>query len=474
MRITIIGAGFSGSVLATELARGAAAGTELYLVGVPDSYGRGVAYGEARAEHLLNVRARDLGATMDHPGEFATWLNLSRRAESSFLPRLVYGEYLYSRLQGAAQTSLAAFNQIAQEAIAVEREGSGFRVLLADGEDFFSDAVVLAVGTLPPQRLHGVGPRLLVDPAYVAWPWQRSLAGVDAIDSVDADARVLIVGTGLTMADTVATLQRRGHRGAITALSRHGLMPRAHVAEPGTPIALPPTVLHALNSGDVRLLLRALRALVPIVPDWRSLVDALRPYTQGYWKTLPDPERARFLRHLRSYWEIVRHRLAPSLHQELEQLQADGRLRIRAGRLLRARRGEGERAVEVLIRERGQSHASAEQYDVLIRATGLDTDVERTSHPLLAQLRDAGLVSADPLGLGVRASARFESLDRHGAAVRGLYCLGPLLRGQLWEITAVPELRVAARDLAAQLLKAPGVVARPVREMSPRPALRAR
>ncbi len=468
MRITIIGAGFSGSVLATELARGAPAGTELYLVGVPESYGRGVAYGEARAEHLLNVRAKDLGATMDHPGEFAAWLNLSKRAESSFLPRLVYGEYLYSRLQGAAQTSLAAFNQIGQEAIAVEREGSGFRVLLADGEDFFSDAVVLAVGTLPPQRLHGVGPRLLVDPAYVAWPWQRSLAGEDAIDSVDPDARVLIVGTGLTMADTVATLQRRGHRGPITALSRHGLLPRPHLVEAGPPIALPPTVLHALNSGEVRLLLRALRSLAPIVPDWRSLVDALRPYTQGYWKTLPDSERARFVRHLRSYWEIVRHRLAPSLHEELEQLQADGRLRIRAGRLLRARRGET--AVEVLIRERGQSHASAEQFDTLIRATGLDTDVERTSHPLLTQLRDAGLVSADPLGLGVRASPQFESLDRHGSAVRGLYCLGPLLRGQLWEITAVPELRVVARQLAGHLLKTPAVSARAA---SPRALARA-
>ena len=105
MRITIIGAGFSGSVLATELARTAPAGVDLCLVGTPDGYGRGVAYGEARPEHLLNVRARELGATQDQPGEFARWLNLTKRAEESFLPRLVYGEYLYSRLQSAAQVS---------------------------------------------------------------------------------------------------------------------------------------------------------------------------------------------------------------------------------------------------------------------------------------------------------------------------------------------------------------------------------
>ena len=221
----------------------------------------------------------------------------------------------------------------------------------------------------------------------------------------------------------------------------------------------------------MRLLLRALLSLAPIVPDWRGLVDALRPYVQGYWKTLPDEERGRFLRHLRSYWEIVRHRLAPSVDEELRQLQAEGQLRVRAGRLLRARRGET--AVEVVLRERGQPHALAEQYDVLVRATGLDTDVERTSHPLVGQLRDAGTISADPFGLGLRATPQFEVLDRHAAPVRGLYCIGPLLRGQLWEITAVPELRVAARQLAQQLLKAPATSPRVAREPLPQVAARA-
>jgi len=462
MRITIIGAGFSGNVLATELARLAPVGTDLCLVGNTDGFGRGVAYGEARPEHLLNVRARDMGATADQPGEFARWLNLTRRAEESFLPRLVYGEYLYSRLQQAAQVSLAGFNQVQQEAVAVEREGDAFRVTLADGADFLTDRVVLAVGTLPPQRLQGVGPRLLVDPGYIAWPWQKNLRGEDALSRVPQDARVLVVGTGLTMADTVVTLIRRGHQGPITALSRHGLLPRPHLVEPGAPIALPPAVLHALNSADVRQLLRALRSLAPIVPDWRALVDALRPYTQDYWKRLPDAQRARFLRHLRPYWDVVRHRLAPSLHEELEQLRHDGRLSIRAGRVLRARRGE--EAVEVVIRERGQSHSTAEQYDVLVRATGLDTDVERTAHPLIGQLRDAGLISAERHALGLRATAQFEVLDRNGQPMRGLYCLGPLLRGQLWEIIAVPELRVAAQQLAQQLLRSPSASQRVLRE----------
>jgi uncharacterized NAD(P)/FAD-binding protein YdhS len=277
------------------------------------------------------------------------------------------------------------------------------------------------------------------------------LDGNGAIDHIAPNQRVLIIGTGLTMADVVATLHRRGHRGPITALSRHGMLPQSHTDDPSPPISLPPTVLHALNTHDLPELLRALRALTPIVPDWRSLIDALRPYLQGFWRGLPTPQRARFLRHLRSHWEVLRHRLAPTLARELEELRTRGRLRVRAGRLLRARRTS--ESVEVLIRERGFSHASREAFDVVIRATGFDTDVDRTSHPLVAQLRDSGLITADPLGLGIEASPRFEALDGNGLPVRGLYALGPLLRAQLWEITAVPELRVAARTLAKQLLQ---------------------
>lgn len=446
MRITIIGAGFTGSVLAIELARRATAGAAISLVGVPESYGRGVAYGEARIEHLLNVRARDLGATRDYPGEFADWLHLSERARDAFLPRLVYGEYLQSRLQSAEQLAEAALERIEQEAIAVERIGrDAFRVHLADGSAFLSDAVVLAVGALPPQPLTGVGPRLALDPGYIGWPWQER-----AIDRIPADASVLVVGSGLTMADVAATLRRRRHRGPITVLSRHGLWPQAQTPERGEPIALPPGVLHALNRHDLRGVVRSLRALAPIVPDWRGLVDALRPYLQDFWRHLPEAQRRQFLRHLRPYWDMVRHRVAPAVAEDLATLRDSGQLQLLAGRLVRARRGEA--GVEVSLLERGRDTIRNERYDALVRATGLDTDFARTTHPLMANLRDAGLLSADPLGLGVDTNDRWEAIDRHGRAVRGLYVLGPLLRARLWEITAVPELRNAAHALARQLL----------------------
>lgn len=444
MRITIIGAGFSGSTLATLLASNVETASEVCLVGVGETFGRGVAYGETRPEHLLNVRAGHLGADPGNAGEFADWLHLGPQGRNAFLPRLAYGEYLAERLH-KANARASNLTLLHHEAIAVDRMDQGFRVYLDDGSYFASDRVVLALGALAPQRLAGVGPRLAQNPRYIAWPWQD-----DALDRIDAEARVLIVGTGLTMADVVGSLKRRGHTGAIVALSRHGLVPQPHQPEPGAAIELPPSLHHALRSHDVRQLVAAIRPLSRVVPDWRSAIDALRPHLQDFWRGLPARERARFLRHVRSYWEVVRHRVAPEVGALLDDLQACGRLDVRAGRLVRA--GLRTDGAQVLIRERGSERIDVERFDYVVRATGLDTDIVQTTHPLASHLHEAGLIHADAHGLGVQVSDSLEVLDGDGDAVAGLYCLGPLLRGHLWEITAVPELRAAARQLS-QLLE---------------------
>lgn len=459
MHITVIGAGFCGSALAAELLRQGGPQTRITLVGQPETFGRGVAYGAARPEHLLNARAKDLGLVADAPTGFADALALGEGGRLGFLPRLAYGDYLQDQLHQATARA-RNFARIEEEVIAVDRVPGGFRVLLGNGEDFLSERVVLCVGALPPQRLAGVGPRLAVDRRYIGWPWQDG-----AIDALPPHARLLIVGTGLTMADVVVTLRQRDHRGPITVLSRHGLMPLAHLDTPGAPLELPPSVQQSLRDHDLRGLVRTLRQLSAVVDDWRRIVDALRPHLQPFWRGLDTADRARFLRHLRSHWEAMRHRVAPRVAEQLQALQDGGQLRVLAGRLLRARLGARE--VEALVRPRGATSAWVGHFDVLIRATGLDTDIERTSHPLVATLRDAGLLGADPLGLGVAVDDRLQVSDRSGAPVPGLYCLGPLLRGQLWEITAVPELRAAARTLATRLL------AHPADSDAGQPALRA-
>lgn len=445
--ITIIGAGFCGTALLRELAQQAgAARIRVSLVGVADTFGSGVAYGAARPEHLLNVRAKDLGIDPDDPGGFSDFLRLGEGGRLEFLPRLAYGDYLRSQLDGAEQQAAFEVERIGEEAVALERApGGGFRIFLASGEALRSDVVVLALGALPPQALPGIGPRLGVHPRYIGWPWQGT-----ALDGIAPDARILVVGAGLTMVDVAITLAVRGHRGQISAISRRGLAPQPHLALPAPSLELPPNILRALKEHDLAGVLRGVRQLTAVLDDWRRVIDALRPHLQPFWRGLPATQRARFLRHLRPYWEVARHRVAPEAHARLQILQKLGRLRIRPARLLRARLVEN--GLEAVLRERGREEALSERYDVLIRATGLDTDVDRTSDPLVSSLREAGLVSPDPLGLGLDVDAGLRVQDAAGQPVDGLYCVGPLLRGRLWEITAVPELRVATRQLVTHLL----------------------
>src|SRR5205823_333049 len=129
--------------------------------------------------------------------------------------------------------------------------------------------------------------------ACYADPWAPHAADV----GVAADAPLLILGTGLTMVDFVLTRLREGHRGPIIAMSRRGLLSRAHRrVEP----------LHIDDAeipfgASASRLLRWLRDRVDIHcaegGDWRSVIDGMRPFTQRLWRELPSRSRRRFLEH---------------------------------------------------------------------------------------------------------------------------------------------------------------------------------
>ena len=42
--------------------------------------------------------------------------------------------------------------------------------------------------------------------------------------------------------------------------------------------------------------------------NWRQVIDSLRPITPALWRRLETNERERFMRHLRPFWEVHRHR----------------------------------------------------------------------------------------------------------------------------------------------------------------------
>src|SRR5690606_41961295 len=101
----------------------------------------------------------------------------------------------------------------------------------------------------------------------------------DAVHDIPDTAEVAIIGSGLSMVDTVMSLQAAGHHGRIHVLSRHALLPLPHASGPAADYDPQP-----LLAMDLRQRMRALRrpaaeATAGRVP-WPGAEERIRPVGQ--------------------------------------------------------------------------------------------------------------------------------------------------------------------------------------------------
>ncbi|MGC4029301.1 MAG: FAD/NAD(P)-binding protein [Steroidobacteraceae bacterium] len=447
--IVVIGGGFSGTVLAANLLRRPPAhAAHIVLVERSAEPGRGLAYARRSHPYLLNVPAGRMSAESDRPGAFLDFVRRrnSQVAAGDFVPRAWYGDYLHALLLASERIAPARirFERMQGEAVDVKRDGRGLRIALADGRELFADDLVLACGNPPPARL----------PALQAVQHHpRHVANGCADDHGQRyHGTVLLIGTGLTMADVAVAAAERDDV-VLHAISRHGLVPSGQTLAGGHGAGSADLPLRLGKARTVRELLRSARTLAGELQqcggDWRDVVAAIRERAPQIWRDLDVTERQRFLRHLRPYWDIHRHRLPAQIHAHLMQLRDCGRLHVHAGRVVEARPEDGR--LQVSWRPRGEDSVQLMGVDWVVNCTGPDYDIRRTRNPLLQSLLRGALAAADESGLGLRTGAHGALLDSAGRTSRNLYCLGPLLRAAHWESTAVAELRGHAESLAAHL-----------------------
>jgi uncharacterized NAD(P)/FAD-binding protein YdhS len=440
--VAIVGGGFSGTLLAVNLLRHD--GPRATLIERSSAVGKGLAYGAAHPSHVLNVRAANMSAFPDDPGHFVRWLAARGTADAggAFVSRSTYGEYLQELLAASLRTANGRLSLVTGDVTdLVDHKDGTVRLRLDGGDILTSDAAVLAVGNLPPHAPPGLDPDRLSPRRYKGDPWASGVCD----DLTDSDT-VLVIGTGLTMVDAVLMLEARGFGGTIVALSRRGLVPHRHAPAhpPERPRdTRPATVASALVQG--------VRKRAGEI-GWRQAVDELRPFTQGMWANASVEERRRFVRHLRPWWDVHRHRLAPVVADRLAALQASGRLRVRAGKTIAFQ--EGEAGISVEWRPRGQEQAERLLVQRIINCTGPQGDLARTDEPILANLLARGSIRADEARLGLAVDAGTAVIDAGGHASTRLFALGPMTRGAFWEIVAVPDIRRQAWDLARRLSNA--------------------
>jgi uncharacterized NAD(P)/FAD-binding protein YdhS len=257
------------------------------------------------------------------------------------------------------------------------------------------------------------------------------------------------------MADVTIELQDRGHRGSIVVVSRHGFLPNVHAPTTFWPSFIDPDRPPQTSVALIRLIRReAARARAKGV-DWRAVVDSLRPHLIPLWRALPLDEQMRALRHLRAYWDVHRHRIAPEIDARLSALRAEGRLRVVAGALVDARSTPD--AIEIDVRLRGAGRVETLRADRVVNCTGPTTAFARIGDPLVRALLSKGFAKPDHVGLGLEVTADCAVVDASDHPHDSLFATGPLTRGAFWEMLAVPELRRQAPEVARRMLQALGV-----------------
>ncbi|KRG68394.1 FAD/NAD(P)-binding protein [Pseudoxanthomonas dokdonensis] len=445
--VVIVGGGAAGVLTATQLLRLASAPLRIVMVEPSAIIGNGVAYATAHAEHLLNVPVKGMSAFADAPDDFLDYLQASGQFDlpreqlaGQYVPRRLYGGYLRDRLQRARDSSPASLDIVQASVIEAQPRDGHWQLLLQDGRSLQAGNMVLCVGNRPRPLPARGGDQLAAGHLLEAWQF-------DAIKRIPADAAVCIVGSGLSMVDSVLSLIDNGHAGEILVVSRHGLMPLAHVAA-SVPADIP---LPALLAMGLRQRVRLLREAARGQAQWQTVLDALRPHVQALWQSLSFADQRRFLRHVVRQWDIHRHRIAPQVHAQLQQRVEGGQLRILRGRLDTVTPA-GQR-VRLCLRHRGQAQV-APDVDVIINATGVEMRVQTMRNPLLSELLGTGLVAAGAHGVGIRTDAAGHAIDADGRTQANLFAIGSLRIGDLWESIAVPELRMQAQTVARTLLGA--------------------
>lgn len=448
--VAIVGGGYTGAILALQLLRRAAAGARIAVIEPRAELGSGVAYATLAEQHCINVPADRMGVSAAPPDRFDIWLKTRHPEligdgdpEYTYVPRRWFGIFVRDRLADAIRTSGAEFRHVQAEAIFARAAEGGAEIALSDRTKLHARHVVIAVSHGLPALPRGIPVTLAGTPGFLENPWD-----IERLAEIPRNGAVLIIGTGLTMADVIASLLARGHRGQLIALSRHGLLARK-----SGPAGVPPGLdLATWPSASLAHYVKSIRAEIARVEAeglcWRGVFTALRVQSEHLWSRLTQADKRRFLRHLKAFYDVHRYRMAPETYELIEAAEARGQVRILAAHVTGVERtAQGFTAA---FRRRGAVVDETVHVAGIVNCTGPKQRLSADPTSFLGALIHAGIAKADPLGLGLAVDGDFRVIGN----AMNFYTLGPLTREQFGDTYGAPEIEVQAERLATQLATA--------------------
>ena len=452
--ISIIGGGFAGTLLARQLIERTNQ-IKIILFNHSSKTAKGVAYDCNQNKALLNVIALKMSAFPDDNEHFLNWClnhpNYKNESKSvvgnAFLPRKIYGEYLESIWEETkilANENGCEIEIVNEKVISIEKVEKKF-VVSTNNQKIESDICVLATGNEEPGKPKNCPDSLLTDSNYFSNPWKIDFS------KINYSLPVLIIGNGLTMVDTVLSLREHHFSQKIISISPNGfnILPhrnfnldfKSQLATIQTPISLLELV-HLFN--------REVKTLRKFGVSPEPIIDAFRPNVAKVWQQFSEEEKAKFMGSVRHIWGVARHRIPFVSYDKIMKEQINQQLEILAGKLVDLKQSnEGNK---VTLWDKRLKKNKEFIVGSVINCTGPETKITATKNDLLKQLYVDGMISQDSLHLGLRANTKtFRTINAENQENERLFAIGSLLKGELWESTAVNELKNQAKELAVLL-----------------------
>ncbi len=454
--IGIIGGGFSGTMLVRHLVSQTDSPLKINLFSTSNEISKGTAYNPNSNKLLLNVIASKMSAFQDKPEHFVNWCftnSISDQSNApllanSFLPRAIYGRYLndvWSETKALAIKNGHQLDVIAERIEKIEYQNHKYK-LTTINQISEVEIVVLATGNELPGNPDIKNIDFFNCELYQQNPWR-----IDFL-KIKSEHPILIIGNGLTMVDTVIELRENGFSQTIVSVSPNGfnILPHRNFnfqyKGPLNEISESQSLLDL-----VQMIRKELKRLKSFGISAEPLIDILRPKTQKIWQNFTEAEKRLFMKKLRHLWGVARHRIPFVSYDFIQKERIENKLQITAGKLIDLRKENNSVTAEILDKKSNTIFKSS--FSIVINCTGPETNIDRTQNELLRQLKSDGMIKQDELKLGLQVNDLFQILDREGNTHEKMYAIGNLLKGKLWESTAINELRGQASQIALQIIK---------------------
>ncbi len=506
-RVLIVGGGAVGvsiahHVVEEALATRAAGRLEIVLAERRAEVGPGVAYELDLDSHLLNTRAAGISAVYGDKPHFYRWLLDNealwrpsfpdvRPAPTAFLPRGLFGLYLRdvaARTEQRAREAGIGWTAIADDVTDVAREDGRFVARTAGGARIEADVVAICTGntTLDPF------PQFADRPGYFASPYPTGAL----LQRIAPDDEVIVLGSRLSAIDAaIALLESERFRGRVKLVSRGGMLPSVRGAQEA----------HALRHitrdrirelarerGELRFddvrelclaearasrcsldwdevvrpgldayawLLEEIFASAGRARPWQGLVYALNEVIDELWNVLCEDDRRRLNTTLRSEFLTYRVSIPVENACKIARAMSHGRLSVHGG-LERIEVAPDTGRFEARLRAPGANPVLLSG-TALINATGFDNGSALEQIPLLARMREHGLLREHGHG-GIDVDFDTgRALDAAGVPQRDLFAVGAVTSGVHFFTSAldvnVRHAARTARDIIAAIADPPHI-----------------